>query len=133
MADAADRPTLPTHGAAKLPSVTVDSYNLGLEDSDGFNGDKARRDAFRKALDDWRKRHKATSGDDPLGNARFSKRPQQLRSAALSGASPYVRERRTLVAHHVGKAASLGGGMADTLGPWLRLDISGPSAIRPSS
>jgi ROK family len=67
MADA-DRPTLPTHGAATLPSVTVDSYNLELEDADGFIGDKARRAAFVDALDDWRKRHKETSGDDPLGD-----------------------------------------------------------------
>ena len=66
MAEAADRPTLPTHGAAKLPSVTVDDYNLELEDADGFIGDRARRDAFREALDDWRKRHKATAGEDPL-------------------------------------------------------------------
>ena len=70
MADASDRPTLPTHGAATLPSVTVDSYNLEIEDSDGFIGDKARRDAFREALDDWRKRHKAASGDDPLGDTK---------------------------------------------------------------
>jgi hypothetical protein len=70
MADASDRPTLPTHGAATLPSVTVDSYNLELEDADGFIGDKARRDAFREALDDWRKRHKAASGDDPLGDTK---------------------------------------------------------------
>lgn len=68
MADAADRPTLPTHGAPTLPSVTVDSYNLELEDADGFIGDKARRAAFVDALDDWRKRHKAASGDDPLGD-----------------------------------------------------------------
>ena len=28
MAETADRPTLPTHGAATLPSVTVENYNL---------------------------------------------------------------------------------------------------------
>ena len=70
MADTADRPTLPTHGAATLPSVTVDNYNLELEDSDGFLGDKARRAAFVEALDDWRKHHKAVTGDDPLGDAK---------------------------------------------------------------
>jgi hypothetical protein len=70
MADASDRPTLPTHGAATLPSVTVDSYNLELEDADGFVGDKARRAAFVEALDDWRNRHKEASGDDPLGDAK---------------------------------------------------------------
>ena len=70
MADASDRPTLPTHGASTLPSVTVDSYNLELEDSDGFIGDKARRDAFREALDDWRKHHKDAAGDDPFGDTK---------------------------------------------------------------
>jgi len=70
MAETADRPTLPTHGAATLPSVTVDNYNLELEDADGFIGDKARRDAFREALDGWRKHHKAVSGEDPLGDTK---------------------------------------------------------------
>jgi hypothetical protein len=70
MADAADRPTLPTHGAGTLPSVTVDNYNLEIEDADGFIGDKARRDAFREALDDWRKEHKQAVGEDPLGKTK---------------------------------------------------------------
>ena len=70
MADASDRSTLPTHGAVTLPSVTVDSYNLELEDAEGFIGDKARRAAFVEALDDWRNRHKAASGDDPLGDTK---------------------------------------------------------------
>ena len=70
MADASDRSTLPTHGAATLPSVTVDSYNLELEDSDGFIGDKARRDAFREALEDWRQRHRQAVGEDPLGDTK---------------------------------------------------------------
>ena len=46
---------LPTHGAAVLPSVKVDSYNLEIEDEDGFLGDKANRDAFWDILDKWRK------------------------------------------------------------------------------
>jgi hypothetical protein len=70
MADIADRPTLPTHGTATLPSVTVDSYNLELEDAGGFVGDKARRDAFREALDDWRRHRKSVSGEDPLGDTK---------------------------------------------------------------
>ena len=70
MAVNAERLTLPTHGAATLPSVTVDSYNLELEDADGFIGDKARRDAFREALDDWRKHHKSVSDEDPLGDTK---------------------------------------------------------------
>jgi len=33
--------TLPAHGARTLPSVDVDSYNLEIEDDEGFIGDKA--------------------------------------------------------------------------------------------
>ena len=46
---------LPTHGAAVLPSVKVDSYNLEVEDEEGFLGDKANRDAFWEIVDKWRK------------------------------------------------------------------------------
>ena len=34
---------LPTHGAAVLPSVKVDSYNLEVEDEEGFVGDEPTR------------------------------------------------------------------------------------------
>ena len=40
--------TLPTHGARILPSVEVDSYNLEIEDDEGFIGDKASKVAFRR-------------------------------------------------------------------------------------
>ncbi len=46
---------LPTHGADVLPSVTVDSYNLEIEDDDGFIGDKVNKGAFWAMLDKWRK------------------------------------------------------------------------------
>ncbi len=46
---------LPTHGAAVLPSVTVDSYSLALTDDDGFIGDKASKGAFWDILEKWRK------------------------------------------------------------------------------
>ena len=52
MANPKDEQTqLPTHGAAVLPSVKVDSYNLEVEDEEGFLGDKANRDAFWEILD----------------------------------------------------------------------------------
>ena len=54
------------HGAARLPSVEVDSFNVELKDDDGFLGDRASKGAFRKILDDLRKPLKK-SGDDPLG------------------------------------------------------------------
>jgi len=67
MAKATESATLPTHGAATLPSVTIDSYNLEIEDNDGFIGDKASRRAFWESLDGWRKQLKAL-GDDPFGD-----------------------------------------------------------------
>jgi len=55
------------HGAARLPSVDIDSYNLELKDDDGFVGDRASKGAFQDILDAWRKPLKK-SGDDPFGN-----------------------------------------------------------------
>src|SRR5215510_4693222 len=62
----AAHPTLPTHGAASLPSVEVDSYNLELEDEEGFVGDKASKGAFRQLLEDVRSTLRE-AGIDPLG------------------------------------------------------------------
>ncbi len=56
--------TLPVHGAAQLPRVVVDSYNLEIEDTKGFVGDKASKSAFTRMLDDIRK----TLRDDPFGD-----------------------------------------------------------------
>jgi hypothetical protein len=42
---------LPYHGAADLPHVRVESYNLELRDAEGFIGDKASGRAFRALLD----------------------------------------------------------------------------------
>ena len=54
------------HGAGRLPSVEVDSFNIELKDDDGFLGDRASKGAFRKILDTLRKPLKK-NGDDPLG------------------------------------------------------------------
>jgi predicted NBD/HSP70 family sugar kinase len=54
------------HGAPRLPSVDVDSFNIELKDDDGFLGDRASKGAFRKMLDSLRKPLKK-NGDDPLG------------------------------------------------------------------
>jgi predicted NBD/HSP70 family sugar kinase len=54
------------HGATRLPSVDVDSFNIELKDDDGFLGDRASKGAFRKILETQRKPLKK-SGDDPLG------------------------------------------------------------------
>src|SRR5271154_1727498 len=55
------------HGAARLPSVDVDSFNIELKDDDGFLGDRASKGAFRKILDALRKPLKK-NGEDPLGD-----------------------------------------------------------------
>src|SRR3954447_13087837 len=55
------------HGAAELPSVIVDSYNLELRDNDGFIGDRASKRAFVAIVEDWREKLRRI-GDDPLGD-----------------------------------------------------------------
>lgn len=55
------------HGAARLPSVDIDSYNIELKDDEGFLGDRASKGAFQAILDKWRKALKK-NGDDPLGD-----------------------------------------------------------------
>jgi predicted NBD/HSP70 family sugar kinase len=59
--------TLPTHGASILPSVEVDSYNLEIEDAQGFIGDKASKSSFRRMLDAVRDILRR-DGVDPLGD-----------------------------------------------------------------
>jgi hypothetical protein len=58
------------HGATRLPSVEVDSFNLELKDEGGpegdFLGDRATKGAFRKIFDRWRKPLRKT-GKDPFG------------------------------------------------------------------
>ena len=73
-----DKTQLPTHGAAVLPSVRVDSYNLEVQDEDGFLGDKASKSAFWEILDKWRKVLKEED-EDPLGD-----KPSERRSARRS-------------------------------------------------
>src|SRR5437588_2672739 len=54
------------HGATRLPSVEVDSFNVELKDENGFLGDRASKGEFRNILDAQRKPLKK-NGDDPLG------------------------------------------------------------------
>jgi len=55
------------HGATRLPSVDIDSFNIELKDEDGFLGDRASKGAFRKILERWRKPSRR-SGEDPFGD-----------------------------------------------------------------
>ncbi|MBR0988230.1 ROK family protein [Bradyrhizobium liaoningense] len=54
------------HGAERLPSVEIDSFNIEMKDEDGFLGDRASKGAFRDILDRWRKPLRK-SGEDPFG------------------------------------------------------------------
>ncbi|MHC2330883.1 ROK family protein [Bradyrhizobium sp. USDA 4454] len=55
------------HGAARLPSVDIDSFNIELKDDEGFLGDRASKGAFREIFDRWRKPLRK-SGEDPFGD-----------------------------------------------------------------
>ena len=55
------------HGASRLPSVEVDSFNIELKDDEGFLGDRASKGAFRDILEKWRKPLRK-SGEDPFGS-----------------------------------------------------------------
>jgi predicted NBD/HSP70 family sugar kinase len=60
-------PTVATHGATRLPSVVVDSYNLEIKDDEGFLGDRATKGAFRELIENWRKPLRK-AGSDPFGD-----------------------------------------------------------------
>jgi hypothetical protein len=60
-------PTVATHGAARLPLVEVDSYNVELKDDEGFLGDRASKGAFRDIIENWRKPLRK-AGKDPFGD-----------------------------------------------------------------
>jgi len=66
------------HGAGRLPSVDVDSFNIELKDDDGFLGDRASKGAFQRILDGLRKPLKK-NGDDPLG----AKAAKEISKSAL--------------------------------------------------
>src|SRR5256886_1131050 len=72
------------HGAARLPSVDVDSFNIELKDEDGFLGDRASKGAFRKIFDRWRKPLRK-SGEDPFGDEPSDKINKKTLDAILVG------------------------------------------------
>ena len=60
-------PAVVAHGAARLPSVDVDDYNVELKDDEGFIGDRASKGAFRDIISHWRTVLQK-AGVDPLGD-----------------------------------------------------------------
>jgi predicted NBD/HSP70 family sugar kinase len=72
------------HGAPRLPSVDVDSFNIELKDDDGFLGDRASKGAFRDILDGLRKPLKK-NGEDPLGKKSTDEIPKGDLDEVLMG------------------------------------------------
>src|ERR1700716_2501318 len=72
------------HGASRLPSVEIDSFNIELKDEDGFLGDRASKDAFRQILDRWRKPLRK-SGEDPFGKESSENISKKVLDAILVG------------------------------------------------
>jgi hypothetical protein len=72
------------HGASRLPSVEVDSFNVELKDDEGFLGDRASKGAFREILDGLRKPLRK-NGDDPLGKKSAGEIPKDDLDQALVG------------------------------------------------
>jgi hypothetical protein len=76
--------SLPGHGAVVLPSVELDSYNLEIEDEQGFVGDRASRASFAEILDKWRKPLRKM-GEDPLGDLPSDEVSKKKLDAILTG------------------------------------------------
>ncbi|QHP66781.1 ROK family protein [Bradyrhizobium sp. LCT2] len=72
------------HGASRLPSVDVDSFNIEIKDEDGFLGDRASKGAFREILDRWRKPLRKT-GEDPFGKEPSDQISKKTLDAILIG------------------------------------------------
>src|SRR5258708_27829306 len=87
MAETATLPSIAEHGASRLPSVEVDSYNIELKDDEGFIGDRASKSAFREILDDWRKPLRK-SGDDPFDDVPSEEIPRKTLDEVLTKGDP---------------------------------------------
>lgn len=72
------------HGASRLPSVDVDSFNIEIKDDEGFLGDRATKGAFREILEEWRKPLRK-SGEDPFGDEPSDKIGRKALDAVLVG------------------------------------------------
>jgi hypothetical protein len=83
MAETATLPSIAQHGAARLPSVEVDCYNIELKDDEGFIGDRASKGAFRDIIENWRKPLRK-AGDDPFGDEPSDEIPKKTLDGLLS-------------------------------------------------
>ena len=81
------QPVLATHGADRLPSVLVDSYNVELADEEGFVGDRANKRAFRAIIDKWRKPLRELN-QDPFGDEESNKLTKKALDTLLAEGHP---------------------------------------------
>jgi predicted NBD/HSP70 family sugar kinase len=75
------------HGAPRLTSVQIDTYNIEIKDGDGFIGDRASKRALREMLDAARKPLKKMDAD-PFGDVSSKDIPKKVLDEALSGENP---------------------------------------------
>jgi predicted NBD/HSP70 family sugar kinase len=75
------------HGAARLPAVEVDSYNVEIKDDEGFIGDRASKGAFRDIVENWRKPMRK-QGDDPFGESASESLTKKELDDALAKGEP---------------------------------------------
>lgn len=87
MAKASEGAILPVHGVLTLPSVNVDSYNLEVEDADGFIGDKANKGAFWNIVDKWRQPLRDLGGD-PFADKPTDEISKKILDELLAKGSP---------------------------------------------
>jgi hypothetical protein len=80
-------PPIGPHGAADLPLVHVESYNLEIKDEEGFFGDRASKSAFFEILDEMRAKV-GEHGDDPLGEKPSTELGRKRLDAILNGGEP---------------------------------------------
>ncbi|MEH2553707.1 putative NBD/HSP70 family sugar kinase [Bradyrhizobium algeriense] len=72
------------HGASRLASVEIDTFNIELKDDEGFLGDRASKGAFRDILEKWRKPMRK-SGEDPFGKEPTENISKKLLDTVLVG------------------------------------------------
>jgi predicted NBD/HSP70 family sugar kinase len=87
MAEHTTLPALAAHGALRLPSVDIDSYNIESRDDEGFVGDRASKRAFRELLDNWRKPLRK-AGTDPFGDKRSEELSKKKLDTLLTEGDP---------------------------------------------
>jgi hypothetical protein len=92
-------PAVAAHGALRLPSVVIDSYNVELKDEEGFIGDRASKGAFREIIHNWRAALRQT-GSDPLGDESSDELSKKELDTLLERGEPeaagIIRDRRRI-------------------------------------